>query len=129
MKFIHPAAGSYHPARSLKASLMPNITEHRLTVQSIPEGIDPVWHLFVIRCEQQDLLQNHLRNHGIETLTHYPIPPHRSIAYAPATPAGPLPLTDTLADTVLSLPIGPHMEIDSAPRGASVVRDFFEATS
>ena len=100
-----------------------------LTLQAVPEGIEPVWHLFVVRCEQRDRLQTHLRAHGIDTLIHYPTPPHRSAAYAGTALTAPLPLTEKLADSVLSLPIGPHLELDSAQRVASVVREFFEATS
>lgn len=62
------------------------------------------WHLYVVRCQQRDRLQQHLAAAGVGSLIHYPIPPHRQGAYA-GLRHGPLPLTETLAETVLSLPI------------------------
>jgi dTDP-4-amino-4,6-dideoxygalactose transaminase len=74
-------------------------------------GALPAWHLFVIRCRDRASLEAHLRARNIGTLIHYPVPPHRSGAYATEAVAGArLPLADTLADTVLSLPIGPHLQ-------------------
>ncbi len=40
-----------------------------------------VWHLFVIRSNQREALQQYLLNHGVQTLIHYPIPPHKQQAY------------------------------------------------
>jgi len=76
----------------------------------VPDQTIPAWHLFVIRCKQRDLLQEHLKSKGVGTLIHYPVPPHKSGAYAGTAAAGGVyPLADELAATVLSLPIGPHM--------------------
>jgi dTDP-4-amino-4,6-dideoxygalactose transaminase len=76
-----------------------------------PSGSQPVWHLFVVRAQDRDGLQHHLASCGIETLIHYPIPPYRQGAYAGGLPPGgpPLPVSDRLHATVLSLPIGPHL--------------------
>ncbi|MDQ3486891.1 MAG: DegT/DnrJ/EryC1/StrS family aminotransferase, partial [Acidobacteriota bacterium] len=81
-----------------------------ISLPHVPEWTIPAWHLFVIRCSERESLQSHLHSHGIGTLIHYPVPPHQSGAYA-GTPAaaGSYPLADELAETVLSLPIGPHM--------------------
>src|SRR5690606_27422391 len=40
-----------------------------------------VWHLFVIRTQYREQLQKHLAEHGVQTLIHYPIPPHKQQAY------------------------------------------------
>jgi dTDP-4-amino-4,6-dideoxygalactose transaminase len=82
-----------------------------LQLPAVAPGADPVWHLFVIRHPRRDALQRHLKEAGIGTLIHYPVPPHLSGAYAlnPWKLAD-YPLTETLANTVLSLPIGPHQE-------------------
>ena len=40
-----------------------------------------VWHVFVIRCEHRDALQKYLADNGVQTLIHYPIPPHKQQAY------------------------------------------------
>ena len=73
---------------------------------------ESVWHLFVIRHPQRDALQKKLTEAGIGTLIHYPIPPHRSGAYAKSevrSPKSEARIAEELANTVLSLPIGPHL--------------------
>jgi len=65
-----------------------------------------VWHLFVIRCKNRDALQKHLFENGIETMIHYPIPPHLQKAYKGGNLLyDKLPITEKLASEVLSLPI------------------------
>ncbi|MBR1811129.1 MAG: DegT/DnrJ/EryC1/StrS family aminotransferase [Clostridia bacterium] len=65
-----------------------------------------VWHQYVIRCERRQALIDNLRAKGIGTQIHYPIPPHLSQAYRYlGLRRGSLPVTEHLADTVLSLPI------------------------
>lgn len=88
----------------------------RLPVQ---EGMSPlnfeghVWHLYVIRCNQRDALQKHLAASGIQTLIHYPIPPHKQLAYKGWNNQS-FPMTEQIHDEVLSLPIGPTMTLDDA---------------
>ncbi|WP_283597171.1 DegT/DnrJ/EryC1/StrS family aminotransferase [Photobacterium phosphoreum] len=65
-----------------------------------------VWHLFVIRCNQREKLQNHLDNQGIQTLIHYPLPPYKQKAYSEWSDLS-LPITENIHETVLSLPISP----------------------
>jgi len=96
----------------------------QLTLPCVPDWAEPVWHQFVIRHPQRDLLQKKLTEAGIGTLIHYPVPPHRSGAYSAFRPpssdsgrpvvSGPLslPVAEQLADTVLSLPMGPHLTIE-----------------
>ena len=69
-----------------------------------------VWHQFVIRVKNRDAVQTRLKETGIPTMVHYPIPPHLSEAYADlGFKKGDFPITEEMADTFLSLPIGPHM--------------------
>jgi dTDP-4-amino-4,6-dideoxygalactose transaminase len=76
----------------------------------VPDWAEPVWHLFVVRHTQRDLLQQRLTQAGIGTLIHYPVPPHLSDAYASKPPsASSFPLAEEIARTVLSLPMGPHV--------------------
>ena len=73
--------------------------------------MDPTWHVFVIRHNRRDELREHLAHCGIDTLIHYPIPPHLSGAYSDlGYHRGDYPLAENLADTVLSIPIGPHLK-------------------
>ncbi len=65
-----------------------------------------IWHQYVIRCEKRDDLMEYLKQRGIATLIHYPVPPHLSEAYAYlGLKKGDLPITEHLAETVLSLPV------------------------
>ncbi len=71
------------------------------------------WHLFVVRQARRDDLQARLAQAGVATQIHYPVPPHlqpayRSLGFRP----GALPVSESLASTVLSLPVGPHLTYD-----------------
>lgn len=83
----------------------------------VPEWADPAWHLYVIRTSQRGVLQTHLTESGIGSLIHYPIPPHLQQAYANlGYKLGDFPRAETLANEVLSLPMGPqlsHAEVDA----------------
>jgi dTDP-3-amino-3,4,6-trideoxy-alpha-D-glucose transaminase len=88
-----------------------------------PQWAEPVWHLYVVRTERRAELQAALDKAGIGWLIHYPIPPHLQQAYADlGLPQGSFPLAEKLADTVLSLPIGPHVPLEAVDDVAAVVR-------
>ena len=78
-----------------------------LVLPTVAPWASPVWHLFVIRHPQRDALQQHLAAKGVQTIIHYPVPPHLTDAYPAPVPA--LPIAEQLANEVLSLPIGPHL--------------------
>ena len=76
-----------------------------------------VWHVFPVFCETRDDLQKFLKGRGVETLIHYPIPPHLQQAFSGATSRGvlrhgKLPVAERLAKTELSIPMGPSMTED-----------------
>jgi dTDP-4-amino-4,6-dideoxygalactose transaminase len=88
-----------------------------MQLPSVPNGIEPSWHLFVVRHRRRDLLQRHLNDLGIGTLIHYPVPPHLSGAYVEmGWKRGDFPITEAIADTALSLPMGPHLSPADAQR-------------
>lgn len=83
----------------------------------VPPWAKPVWHLFVIRHPQREALQKHLAECGIQTIIHYPIPPHLSGAYANSKikmQNSELSMTEELASTILSLPINPYLSSSQA---------------
>ncbi len=86
----------------------PQIIIPKLTDASLPITDNPshVWHLYVIRHPQRDRLQQYLTENGVETIIHYPIPPHRQKAYQGCFP-GSYPITEKIHNEVLSLPISP----------------------
>ena len=70
-----------------------------------PEGV-PVWHIYGVRCEERDALENFLKERGIGTNKHYPTPIHLQEAYKDlAIPEGALPIAEKISKTELSLPI------------------------
>jgi dTDP-4-amino-4,6-dideoxygalactose transaminase len=86
-----------------------------LVLPEIPEDSSPVWHLFVVRHPRRDAIRDHLARQGIETAIHYPVPPHLSPCYATlGWKRGDFDIAEELADTVLSLPMGPHVAANDA---------------
>ena len=79
-----------------------------------------VHHLFVVRCERRDDLQNYLTNNGIQTLIHYPIPPHRQECYRALNTLS-FPVTEQIQREALSLPISPVMEEEEIKRVVELI--------
>ena len=103
--------------------------EH-IRLPHVPAWADPVWHLFVVRTPRRDELADHLRRLGVDTLLHYPVPPHRQPAYADlGMSEGEYPLSERMHREVLSLPIGPHLTHDAVERIIDGVRRFTVAPS
>ena len=67
-----------------------------------------IWHLFIIRATKRDELQKYLTENDVQTLIHYPIPPHKQLAYKEWKHIS-LPLTESIHNHVLSLPMSPLM--------------------
>lgn len=98
----------------------------QLTLPRIAPDATHVWHLFVISCPARDQLKAYLEERGVTTLIHYPIPPHLSEAYAElGYKTGDFPITEGMAETVLSLPIDPLMEMSAARYVVNTIKDFF----
>jgi dTDP-4-amino-4,6-dideoxygalactose transaminase len=68
-----------------------------------------VFHLYVIRCKKRDELKDYLFKNGVETVIHYPIPPHKQKAFQEWNKLH-FPVTEQIHNQVLSLPIGSHLE-------------------
>ena len=83
-------------------------------------GSVPVYHLMVVRHEARDSLAARLREQGIATGVHYPIPLHRQPAFV-AYAAGPLPVAERAASEVLSLPMFPEMSSSEVDRVTSAL--------
>jgi dTDP-4-amino-4,6-dideoxygalactose transaminase len=99
-----------------------DLSETELKLPYVPEDSHPSWHLFVIRAPHRDSLQQYLRDQGIQTLIHYPIPPHLQEAYAQLQMReGSFPRSEAIHREVLSLPIGPHMSESQVDRVVEAV--------
>lgn len=82
-----------------------------------------VWHLFVIRTEHREALQKYLLEHGVQTLIHYPIPPHKQQAYTEWNDVS-YPISEQIHREVLSLPMGPTLSIVDAERVITLCNQF-----
>jgi dTDP-4-amino-4,6-dideoxygalactose transaminase len=99
-----------------------------LRLPVVMNGAEPVWHLFVVQTPHRDALQAHLREEGIGTLVHYPIPNHRQPAYCHETWPD-LPIASQLQSQVLSLPMAPYLSEDEVHAVARVVGEYFQRAS
>jgi dTDP-4-amino-4,6-dideoxygalactose transaminase len=81
------------------------------------------WHLFVIKTQSRDQLVSHLNDAGIQTLIHYPIPPHKQAAYKELNHLSE-PVAELLAEQVLSLPIYPGMPDGDVQAVVSAINSF-----
>lgn len=88
------------------SSLQPN---GRYRLPMVAKGSCPVWHLFTIRCEEREALQEHLKAEGISSGVHYPHPLHMQPAFAEDHDGSDLPVSTRIAAETLSLPIFPEM--------------------
>jgi dTDP-4-amino-4,6-dideoxygalactose transaminase len=95
-----------------------------LTVPTVADYGVPAWHLFVVRTAERDDLANYLIEQGIQTVIHYPVPPHQQTAY-PEFGGLSLPLTELIHSQVISLPMGPSMSPKSVNYVSSAISNFF----
>lgn len=82
-----------------------------------------VWHLFVIRTEHREALQKYLAEQGVQTLIHYPIPPHKQQAYKEWNDLS-YPVSEQIHAEVMSLPIGPTLSVEEAEKVIQICNNF-----
>jgi dTDP-4-amino-4,6-dideoxygalactose transaminase len=91
-----------------------------------PSGSNPVWHLYVVRTARREELRDFLAERGVSTAKHYPEPAHLSGAFGwIADGRGSFPVTESLADELLSLPIYPGITEEQLDVVTQSVRAFF----
>ncbi|MFE0013707.1 DegT/DnrJ/EryC1/StrS family aminotransferase [Mesorhizobium sp. NPDC059054] len=108
--------------KAVAAAYNTGLVSAGLILPHVPNWADPAWHLYVVRSRNRDQLVSRLKDDGIGTLIHYPIPPHLQAAYTHlGIGKGQLPLAEQLADEVVSLPIGPQVTGDDVQRVIAAV--------
>jgi dTDP-4-amino-4,6-dideoxygalactose transaminase len=86
-----------------------------------------VYHQYVVRCRSRDALRNHLRDQGVGTAIHYPVPVHAQPAYAGRVCcAEELVETDRARGEILSLPVYPEFSAVEADFTLAAIRSFFK---
>jgi len=118
-------AGRRRAAELYRKALV-DVPEVRLPIER--PGAVHVYHLFVIRVERRDALQQHLGARGIGTGLHYPVPLHLQTAYAGlGLGVGSFPVTEAAARDILSLPMFPELTADQIGIVADAIRDFYRS--
>ena len=82
-----------------------------ITVPVVKDWDAHVFHIFTIRCKSRDELQKYLADNGIQTIIHYPIPPHKQECYKEWNDLS-FPITEQIHNEELSLPMSPVMTMD-----------------
>jgi len=97
-----------------------------IILPKLADGASHVYHLYVIRTDKRNELQNYLKENGVGTLIHYPIPPHLQQAYQElGFKKGSFPIAEEIAETALSLPLWPGMSHEEVFRVSKFILDFF----
>lgn len=111
----------------MASAYMRGLIDTPLHLPSVPDWCEPVWHLFVVRHQSREALQAHLCRAGVETLIHYPIPPHMQSAYVDlGVLMGGLPIAEEFAGQCLSLPMGPHLNSEDIKECLASIYKFFD---
>lgn len=97
----------------------------QLTLPFVADFADPVWHLFAVRHTYRNNLQDHLEKNGVETLIHYPVPPHKSSAYRDEFDRENYPISEELANSILSIPLWPQLSFGSVDEVSNLINEFY----
>ncbi|MFD1259800.1 DegT/DnrJ/EryC1/StrS family aminotransferase [Entomomonas asaccharolytica] len=109
--------------RDIAQKYITQINNPNIILPKIADPTSHVWHLFVIRCSNREALKNYLFQNDIETLIHYPIPPHKQICYKQWNNLS-LPITEQIHQEVLSLPISPILTVQESQKIIEKVNEF-----
>lgn len=100
-----------------------NIKNDKIVLPNKGNANEHVWHLFVIRSDKRDDLKKHLEENGVQTLIHYPIPPHKQKCYPNLNQLS-FPITEMIHEEVLSLPISPVLTDKEIKRVVDILNLF-----
>ena len=100
-----------------------NIENEHIKLPVVQDWDAHVFHLFPILCKQRDQLQQHLKDNGIETLIHYPIPPHKQNAYKELYEMS-FPITEKIHNEELSLPISQVLDDEEVSKVVDAINSF-----
>ncbi len=100
-----------------------NIINPKIILPNIIDWDQHVFHIFTIRCTERDRLQAYLTENGIQTIIHYPIPPHKQECYKEWNEIS-LPVTELIHETELSLPMSPCLNKEEIKKVVEVINNF-----
>ncbi|OCL92933.1 DegT/DnrJ/EryC1/StrS family aminotransferase [Arcobacter porcinus] len=109
--------------REIANYYLENIKNDSIVLPTVRTEDNHVWHLFVIRTNKRDELQKYLLDNGVQTLIHYPIPPHKQKAYTEWNNES-YPISEQLHNEVLSLPISGVQSLEDTMKIVKILNDF-----
>lgn len=109
--------------RAIAGYYLQQITNPLITLPEPAGDEQHVWHIFAIRTPERDRLQEYLTEQGVQTLIHYPIPPHKQHCYAEWNHLD-FPITEKIHREVLSLPISPVMCEEEIKKTVEIINQF-----
>lgn len=109
--------------REIANYYLENIKNKNIILPVVRAEDNHVWHLFVIRTSKRDELQKYLLDNGIQTLIHYPIPPHKQNAYQEWNNQS-YPISEQIHDEVLSLPISGVQSLEDTKKIVQVLNEY-----
>ncbi len=109
--------------RAVANYYLEHIKNPKIILPNVGLNEEHVWHLFVIRTKNRDRLQKYLSDNGIQTLIHYPIPPHKQECFKHLNEKS-FPITEIIHDQVLSLPISSVMELKEIAKIVNVLNSY-----
>lgn len=109
--------------REIAKYYISNIKNDKITLPIIHTDSSHVFHVFAVRCETRDDLQKYLADNDIQTLIHYPIPPHKQECYKEWNNRS-YPITEKIHKTILSLPISPVMSDNEVSKVVEVINKY-----
>ena len=125
VKLSHLDAEIAH-RRKVANAYLKGIKNPRIVLPSVLDENAHVWHVFVIHCEHRDELQKYLADNGVQTLIHYPVPPHQQPAYKEWNELS-YPISESIHAEVLSLPIGPTITDEEVATVIAACNSFIES--
>ncbi|MBP3688012.1 MAG: DegT/DnrJ/EryC1/StrS family aminotransferase [Alphaproteobacteria bacterium] len=100
-----------------------NINNPRIVLPQTYDEQAHVWHVFVVRTQERDRFQQYLTDNGVQTIIHYPTPPHKQLAYQEWNNRS-YPITEEIHKTIISLPISPVMTDDEVKKVVNIVNAY-----
>ena len=111
--------------RAIVARYQQELKGTALALPTVPQGMESAWHLYVVRTPARAQWVAHLAAHGVQTVVHYPVPPHLQPVYSNLKMAqGSLPMTEAIHNEVFSLPLWPGMTDDMVSHVIQTCREF-----
>lgn len=108
--------------REIANYYLENIKKENIILPTVRTEDNHVWHLFVVRAKKRYELQEYLNNNQIQTLIHYPIPPHKQNAYKEWNNKN-YPISEQIHNEVLSLPISGVQSIENTKKIVEIIND------